>query len=213
MAAWALEIKLLQEVLQGLKGNIYFEFSIPRMGSRIDVVLVIESVVFVLEFKAGASKFSGYGIDQVCDYALDLKNFHEPSHHCVVAPILVASEAKAEPQAIATTPVDDNLLCPMKATSEDLRELMDSVLAFSEDKPIDAFAWEQGRYCPTPTIIEAALALYRGHSVQEISRSDAGAKNLHETSQAISEVIERARRGQHKAICFVTGVPVRPSSA
>jgi hypothetical protein len=72
---------------------------------------------------------------------------------------------------------------------------------------IDAQEWERGRYRPTPTIIEAAQALYRGHSVDEISRSEAGAENLTLTAEYIFRVIESAKSQGHKAICFVTGVP------
>ncbi len=207
MEAWGGEIQLMQYCLKNLDGMIFFEFSIPRMGSRIDVVLVIGPVVFVLEFKVGANQFSGYGLDQVCDYALDLKNFHETSHDCLIAPILIATKAKEEAHTQAISPSQDNLLAPIKATPDNLREIIDSVLMFSDGTPVDGAAWEKGRYSPTPTIIEAALALYRGHSVHEISRSDAGAKNLHATSDAISQVIESARAETQKAICFVTGVP------
>src|SRR5207302_1429795 len=73
--------------------------------------------------------------------------------------------------------------------------------------PIDSEAWEQGRYMPTPTIIEAARALYGGHGVDEISRSDAAAVNLSRTSGAINEIIRTSRERDVKAICFVTGVP------
>ncbi len=67
--------------------------------------------------------------------------------------------------------------------------------------------WENGRYCPTPTIIEAAMALYNGHSVSEISRSDASAINLSQTSDAISKIIRLSKENSQKSICFVTGVP------
>ena len=183
--AWDTQIKLLQHILPEFKGKIYFEFSIPRMGRRIDVVLVIDAVVFVLEFKAGTDSFSSYAIDQVWDYGLDLKNFHETSHHCTVAPILISTEAKTFPFTIATTPQNDNLLYPIQVGSNSLLEAIKEILAFADTGNIDPDEWEQGRYCPTPTIIEAALALYRGHSVKEISRSDAGESNLHEATEAI----------------------------
>jgi hypothetical protein len=75
--AWLEEIRILKNAIQLHKGSIYFEYSIPRMGKRIDVVLLIGSVIFVLEFKVGEKEFPSYAIDQVWDYALDLKNFHE----------------------------------------------------------------------------------------------------------------------------------------
>ena len=63
--AWLAEINILQKVLLHFEGAIYFEYSIPRMGKRIDVVLLIGPAVFVLEFKIGDKDFSSYAIDQV----------------------------------------------------------------------------------------------------------------------------------------------------
>ena len=207
MGAWIYQIHLLQSVLSGFQGKIYFEYSIPRMGRRIDVVLIIGAVIFVLEFKVGANSFGVYAADQVWDYALDLKNFHSTSHNATIAPVLIASEADAGSYIIATTSQNDKLLCPIQINAKQLKETISRILEFPNESPIDPITWEQGRYSPTPTIIEAALALYRGHSVEDISRSDAGAKNLHETMEAISDVIASARDKSHKAICFVTGVP------
>ena len=67
--------------------------------------------------------------------------------------------------------------------------------------------WLKSTYKPTPNIIEAAQALYEGHAVDDISRSDAGATNLTITSDEISEIITNAKENKEKAICFVTGVP------
>jgi len=80
-------------------------------------------------------------------------------------------------------------------------------LNFTEGMEINPEQWERGRYQPTPTIIEAALALYNGHSVSEISRSDASAINLSSTSDAVSNIIEEASKKSKKSICFLTGVP------
>lgn len=51
--AWLEEIGILRSALLPFQGSVYFEYSIPRMGRRIDAVLLIESAVFVLEFKVG----------------------------------------------------------------------------------------------------------------------------------------------------------------
>ena len=204
--AWVQQIEILRPILQKYEGSIYFEYSIPRMGERIDVVLLIGAAIFVLEFKVGEKTFSSYGLDQVCDYALDLKNFHEASHHQYIAPVLIATEADAELCIPSTTPQNDKLLFPIKSNAATLSEVIDSILSFVDGEVIDVSSWEQGRYCPTPTIIEAALALYRQHSVADITRNDAK-ENLTATTDAISEVTRRAKERSHKAICFVTGVP------
>jgi len=205
--AWVQQIEILRPILRKYEGAIYFEYSIPRMGERIDVILLIGAAIFILEFKVGEKSFSSHGLDQVCDYALDLKNFHETSHHQYIAPILVSTHAKTPGFFVGATPQNDKLLSPIKSNTQSLQEVIDAVLVFVEGEEINAAEWEAGRYCPTPTIIEAAMALYKGHSVTAISRSDAGAINLHQTTEAISKVIHSAKKNSHKAICFVTGVP------
>ena len=206
--AWLAEITILQKVLPRFKGVIYFEYAIPRMGRRIDVLLLIGAVIFVLEFKVGESTFPAYAIDQVWDYALDLKNFHETSHDHYVAPLLIATKAKSETSLIATTAHNDKLLFPVKTNIQTLENVIADILQFADDKEIDTQNWNLGRYQPTPTIIEAAMALYNDHSVSDISRSDASAINLSETSNAISDIIRDSREKGHKSICFVTGVRV-----
>lgn len=205
--AWKTQIEILRPALSGYSGAIYFEYSIPRMGERIDIVLLIGAAIFVLEFKVGEKKYTSYGLDQVCDYALDLKNFHETSHQQYIAPVLIATEAPALEIVPSTTPQNDKLLFPIKANAQTLSAAISSVLLFVDGNEIDSLIWETGRYSPTPTIIEAAMALYKGHTVSEISRNDAGAKNLHQTTETISAIIRRAKENAHKAICFVTGVP------
>lgn len=205
--AWVGQIEILKPILKIYEGAIYFEYSIPRMGERIDVVLIIGPAIFVLEFKVGETEFTSYALDQVCDYALDLKNFHETSHNRYVAPILIATRARSPEIIEETIPQNDKLMHPIRCTPDTLSAGIDTVLKFADGENIEAKAWEDGRYCPTPTIIEAALALYRRHDVTEISRSDAGAKNLRQTTQVISEIIQTAKKYGNKAICFVTGVP------
>ncbi|HWP68670.1 MAG TPA: hypothetical protein VN437_05160, partial [Rectinemataceae bacterium] len=159
--AWVEEIEILRPVLASHSGAIHFEYSIPRMGERIDVLLLIGPVIFVLEFKTGAREFTPYAIDQVTDYALDLKNFHETSHNRVIAPVLIATNAKSVLPHIIWTPQNDKLLESIKTNAETLGEVIKAVLDFAEGEKIDWHEWRVGRYSPTPTIMEAALALYR----------------------------------------------------
>ncbi len=207
--AWLAEIPIMKAVLASYRGcgKVYFEYDIPRLGNRIDVLAIIENVIFVIEFKVGAKEFTQAAVDQVYDYALDLKNFHETSHTATIAPIVVATNANSKHCRIETTPQEDKLLAPSSVNDKNLPVAIRSTLAIADGATIVAEDWERGRYSPTPTIIEAATALYGGHSVKEISRSDAGAINLRNTSETIAEIIRSAKRHSHKAICFVTGVP------
>ena len=205
--AWIEEIKILKNVLASREGQIYFEYSIPRIGQRIDVLLIIESAIFVLEFKVGETKYSTYAVDQVTDYALDLKNFHETSHDKYIVPILIASKAKDSISLLELNIQDDKLFQPIKTNPNFLAEIIINVLKLVNQQTIDITDWEAGRYQPTPTIIEAAMALYNNHSVEDLTRTDASAINLTETSGAISKIITDSKANSRKSICFVTGVP------
>ena len=205
--AWIEEINLLKKVLQPYKGSIYFEYSIPRMGRRIDVVLIIGSVIFVLEFKIGEKEFPANAINQVWDYALDLKYFHETSHECFIAPVLISTKARLSSADIATSYRNDKLLDPVLSNEKLLSQIIAKILDFADGEKINSTDWETGRYQPTPTIIEAAKALYNGHSVEEISRHGADDINLTQTTKAISKIIKNSREKSQKSICFVTGVP------
>jgi hypothetical protein len=204
--AWREQVSLLRSRLQGLAGTVYFEFDIPRIGRRIDVVLVIRCVVFVIEFKVGAKSFDRSSINQVWDYALDLKNFHETSHGVSLVPVLVATEATQAPP-LRIEFAEDGVAAPLETRVADLRSALDQVLAKVAGQPIDAERWSLGNYRPTPTIIEAAKALYANHTVDAIARNDAKAVNLQVTSRRVEELIEEARTRNRKLICFVTGVP------
>lgn len=205
--AWHYQINLLRSILGAYDGKIYFEYAIPRMGRRIDVLLLLGPAIFVLEFKVGEQEFSIYGVDQVWDYALDLKNFHETTHEQFVVPVLIATEADHSFIATNLTLQNDRLFNPVKTNAVQLRDVIESALLITDGNLINFSHWENGRYCPTPTIIEAAMALYNDHTVADISRSDANAINLSQTTEAISEVIRTSREKSCKSICFVTGVP------
>ncbi len=206
--SWQLQIPILKKALKGFDGEVFFEIFIPRMGKRIDTLIIIKNVVFILEFKVGEKHFINHHIEQVWDYALDLKNFHKTSHSVVIIPVLIATEAKRNFTEIQLTSHNDNLTLPVKIGSEGLTEVLEKALDFFSDEPqINIPEYVNGGYMPTPTIIEAAVSLYTTHSVKNITRSDADAKNLTITTNKISEIIDRARSNNKKIICFVTGVP------
>ena len=206
--AWLEQIDILKRVLVNRSGRIYFEYAIPRMGKRIDGVILIGPVIFVLEFKVGESHFNASALDQITDYCLDLKNFHESSYDCVIAPVLIATASRHITPIVCTTPQNDKLLTPIRSTVPLLNQVLDEVLGFAADEPdIDPDVWESGRYCPTPTIIEAALALYKGHSVDDITRHEADKPDITLTTKSIDDIIRASRDNNFKSICFVTGVP------
>ena len=206
--AWEFQISLLKDILKDFKGHLFFEFSIPRMGRRVDCILIIKNIVFVIEFKVGEKEFLNHNIEQVWDYALDLKNFHKPSHELLLVPILVATHSKKIPLEVVFTSHNDNLTNPIRTNAENLGLTIQEVINFYQStEEINPNEYLKGSYSPTPTIIEAAISLYNNHNVEAITRNDADAINLNYTSNYISETIDYAKQNNKKVICFVTGVP------
>ena len=204
--AWLAQIEILRSQLTGITGSVFFEFNIPRMGRRIDAVLIVGSVVFAVEFKVGEKTFDRAAIDQVWDYALDLKNFHEASHDVSIVPILVVTEAAGCPE-IGLHADTDKVYRPILTNADSLRVVLDLAMRAVSGLTLDAQTWSRAPYHPTPTIVEAARALYAQHSVEAIARFDAGAQNLHVTSRRIEDLVDEAQAKEQKYICFVTGVP------
>lgn len=208
--AWKSQIFILQSQLQALQkvdanSVIYFEFQIPRMGKRADALLIHKGVIFVIEFKVGSEVHHSADVQQAYGYALDLKNFHEGSHNKKIIPVLVSTESK-KCQLLLKLALD-NVAQPILCNSNNLIDVINSTCDSLQEKSFDPMQWIKTGYKPTPSIVEAAQALYSQHKVEDISRSDAGAKNISKTSAALLDVIHQARLKKQKAICFVTGVP------
>ena len=205
--SWIKEISILKLSLEDhYNSYICLEYSIPRMGKRADAILLVNNVVVILEFKVGSNTYNGGDLDQVLDYALDLKNFHEQSHDKVILPVLVATNGPDENNYLKK--YDDDIYLPIKLNQHNLSEVFHFVNRInSSNEIIDPIEWIKSIYKPTPTIIQAAQALYTGHNVSEISRSDSHAFNLDATAKEIFNVIEYSKMNKKKSICFITGVP------
>lgn len=205
--SWRSEIEILKRQLRHVPdGSIIFEYTIPRIGDRIDVTCIINGIIFALEFKVNNTEYLPADEEQVVDYALDLKYFHEESEHRHVVPMLVATDAA--PFGTTVTIFDDKILDTILCNKDNIAEKINAILrVIPQGESITTNAWINSRYRPTPTIIEAAQALYQKHDVKEISRNDAGAENLEKTNAAINYVIEDCKTNHKKAICFITGVP------
>ena len=211
--AWAEEIVVMKQVLDAYKsesGWIAFEYTIPRIGKRIDVVLLLRERVFVIEFKAGEDEIKHADMDQVLDYALDLKNFHQGSADRMIVPILVPTENDQTSEICRLSHYDDGIYEPMVANKDSLCELISKVL--EQDIPhinynVALQDWVRSRYAPTPTIVEAASALYTQHSVADITRHEAEGEQLQRTTDYVMQVIRETKARRGKSICFVTGVP------
>ena len=208
--AWLNEIVVIKNVLRELpvSGHIIFEYTIPRLGKRIDVALLINDIVFCLEFKVGEECFTANDKEQVWDYALDLKNFHEESAQLTIVPVLVATEAATVDNELRFSYYDDKVYEPLFANPKTLVSLIQKVLEKERKEGIiNAKDWINSRYLPTPTIIQAASALYMNHSVEDITKHEADKAGIDSCTQFILDVIHESKEKKQKSICFVTGVP------
>ena len=206
--AWRFQIKLLKDLLSHFsRGHVLFEFIIPRIGKRVDNILIIKNTIFVIEFKVGSEKYFNQDKVQTIDYALDLKNFHEGSHDANIIPILVSTEAPDLENIIDFEEDGVSINC-LLANSLNLKFIINSVLEkISHDREINFMDWIKSSYLPTPTIIEASKVLYKGHNVTNISRNEAGADNLGRTTNALNNAIDQSKRDGNKSIFLLTGVP------
>ena len=204
--AWVDEIRMLHNALAGLDGTIFLEFEVPRLGSRLDAAFLSGPAIFPIEFKVGEVEYKREHTNQVWDYALDLKNFHRASHGAPIIPILVCTRA-AVSDTVLTSPHPDGVFRPVCCNPGGLRGILMAGLQVAHGSPLDAEMWGNSPYEPTPTIIQAAQALYAQHSVEAITRREASGHQLKLTSARIEELVEEARSKCHKAILFVTGVP------
>lgn len=203
---WNREIEILKrELSKFTDGHVIFEYTIPRIGNRIDNIVIYKGIIFLLEFKVGEKKYPSYAIEQVTDYAFDLSCFRKESHNRLLVPILICTKAHSIKQEIRIS--RDNVLETICCNEYEIAEYITEVsLKFTQDEII-LDNWINSLYMTTPTIIEAAQVLYLGHNVEDISRNDASAKNLNQTTKAINKIIDYSKAHNRKSICFITGVP------
>ena len=211
--AWEEEIRVMREALKPWRNDnayIIFEYSIPRLGKRVDVVLLLQGIVFCIEFKAGKDVATQEDLEQVLDYALDLKNFHLYSADKPIAPILVPTRYSHSTAIVRTSAYDDGILNPSITGAFALREILEKTLEVARTSWTSESwgkQWTISPYAPTPTIIEAARTLYENHSVEDITRHEADKVSTDATIDYILKVIQTSKERGEKSICFVTGVP------
>ncbi len=213
--SWGEEINILKSSLakaiadnpQIAKFGILLEYPIARREKRIDVVIIANSTIIVIEFKVGKSEYSNVDKEQLTDYCLDIRDFHFESRGEIIVPLLFATSGNHVESLFVenSDKVKDIVFVNANNFADNLTAILnkyDSLI-----KTLDLNKWNESDYSPTPTIIEAARALYSGKSVVEISRSHARKINLTKTSKAVVDAIKLAKAHNQKIICFITGVP------
>ena len=206
--AWEQELDVLKQVAQAHPDcTIALEYMIPRMGKRVDAMVLIGDFIFVVEFKVGERSYPSHAVNQVSDYAFDLKNFHGDSHDRALFPILVCTEAQE--RLVRPSNVYNGICSVQFANRWNLLNVLDGTMRCAKLRynPLDHQAWLAASYHPTPTIVEAAQALYQHNTVEDISRNEAGTTNIMATTERVNQIIDYSRANKRKSICFITGVP------
>lgn len=211
--AWLSEIDIMRETLtqymQEPTSLIFFEYTIPRVGGRMDCGVILKNVLFVIEFKTGSSneELSSYK-KQLMQYVVDLKNFHFESYDIPLIPVLVIESLPDKEFNLHKLGKNGNLYDIVVANKTKLKDIIQNALSMNVDAtPIDAMNWIRSPYCPTANIVEAARELYNNHTVEEIKRSDAKGENLIRTSNKLMDLIHQAQSRKEKYLCMITGVP------
>jgi hypothetical protein len=216
--AWEAEFLVITEMAGELSAesptfgawSLLLEYEIPRRQKRPDVILLADDLIFVIEFKVGAEKFSGTDEWQAYSYALDLRDFHAASRGKTIVPVLVATSAPGfhTPAQLGHGGTSGAVLPVQKTNSQQLAGLITEIYGACSCKgapAINAEEWENAAYRPTPTIIEAAEMLFAGNTVADISH--AFATNLTATTDAVVHSVKQSQREGVRTICFITGTP------
>ena len=203
--AWKSQIIILQDALRKISiDRILFEYTIPRMGRRVDNVLFYNGVVYLLEFKVGEDLYKNADLKQVEGYALDLKYFQEGSRNCKIVPILISTNA---PDSKNTIEIRDDVCKPLRANASNLHDVILQASREFNEPEIDSIGWENSAYNPTPTIIEACQALYANHKVEDIRRNDREGEAFAKASETIENIVSESKKNSKKSLIFLTGIP------
>lgn len=209
--AWSNQIKILQKYLIDKKGYIIFEYALSRVNMRIDVVLLMDGVVYSLEFKNNEVEFEPDAINQADGYGYALKNFYEVNRDKYVVPILIATKA---PDSECSSGADlgiDKLFSLFKANTNKMEQYIDLIRSKYGSDVIytekDFEDWIKSPFKPNPTIIQSARSIYMNNQVDEFFKFDAGEENLKITEGTVECIVKEAKKNKKKIICFVSGVP------
>jgi hypothetical protein len=163
--AWAEEIRILHDALVGLDAALFLEFDVPRLGSRIDAVLIAGAAVFPIEFKCGEKQFTTAAYNQAWDYGLDLKNFHLASHTADIYPILVATRADAGHEDKAWEKAHrDGVRPPRRVAPAELRMAIDQALLEVDGPALDADGWGRSPWAVIVCLVGGGQEIHTGEA-------------------------------------------------
>ena len=211
MDSWHEEVRTIRKALSEYKeenGFVAFEYTIPRVGGRIDCIIGLRGILFVLEFKTGEEQNADADKEQLEQYVIDLKNFHFESYDIPIAPIWIVPQAELAPVKVRK-PSNKQLLFELATVCDtSIEDCFKQILSKDISREqIDMNNWLYSPYCPTSNIVDAARKLYANNKVEDINRSDAKGEDLIRTTKTLLDLIDKAKANREKYLCLVTGVP------
>ena len=212
--AWELQLPplvsgcqhLILELPEASEFEILLEYPIPRVGKRIDAVLLMHDVIVAIETKTGLA--ATIAERQVDDYAIHLACFHEPSAKRAIVPMVISNGHVATAGA---RPFADDVVRPCRRAT--IGTVGDALVSIAREEcnsglpPINPAAWDNGAFHPIPPIIDAAVRLYSENEVFEIGHACAAREDLDRAISSLTTIVRRARESGEKSICFIPGVP------
>ena len=166
-------------------------------------MLLAGDLVYVIEYKGGQSASALSALRQAQEYALSLLDFHEESRGRTIVPIAIGSfktkiglkvHLLHEGAAMGPSFLANAILTVQRA-------------AGNQSAKLNPETWNNSRYFPVPSIIEAASAIYHSHNVEDLSSFRAGKDDLDATESAIVRAVDDAIQRGAKKLLILTGVP------
>ena len=197
--------------------TILLEYELPRRSRRVDGVILARDVVVLIEFKDGATGFGRADRWQAEQYALDIRDFHDASRGREIVPFLVATGSQTSPDlpdyvvGERVTSIHSTGAMVHRLGLVDSEGLTKGVstaftaLSQRGSQSIDSDQWNNSAYMPAPWIVQAAREIFQNQDVREIKA--AGSKNLDQTVEGVTELVEECRSNNRHGIAFITGAP------
>ncbi len=193
-------VELICSFPKSSANRILLEYTIPVIRRRLDAVILHDDKVIVIEYKGGNSTSACSALKQAQDYALDLKDFQEYCRNIQIFPIALGNfevqQSNAKP--------DRGCVASPKTLGQLLAQICG--LPINGDL-IDQQTWSKARYFPVPQVVEAAVAAFNGHSVENIAISRADPNSLDRSKKLLTDAVATAKKDSSKILCVLTGVP------
>lgn len=194
------KFKQIFQQISHLDGSLIFEYDILRgSGRRPDVVLILNGTVIVIECKR-YNQISKSECIQTSLYVRDLQLYHSEIHRTnthVIGVLFLTNHNKKE---LSIFPNERIYL----ATIHSLPLLINKIMK----RPTKVFTLLQflnGVYEPSPSVLEAARAIFNNEPLPKIKAFRSS--NFSQVEETIYEIIKQAKETNSHHLVLVSGEP------